>query len=146
MNTLQSLIFIPSFVINFDMITNTRHCYCLTNLSRRCLLQERLPLCQNVHGIVDKVHVNVNGVNPRCAELNSDLLVHQLVSIESLQSRFGFVRGAELHQTPGLEDAILHGNLKKSWNKLLDKFYTIIWFRKAFYHDHRMLYVPLYYW
>lgn len=66
------------------------------------------------HWVVDKVHVDVDGVNVGDAVLDPDLLVVELGSPEGLHGGLCLLRRVVLHQAPVLEHAVLLSNLKYS--------------------------------
>ena len=77
------------------------------SLVHQCLLLSSL------RGVINKTHVDVDGVIVRNAILDSDWLIVELSVLESLHGVLSLLRGVELHQPPVMEDSILLSNLEQ---------------------------------
>ena len=78
------------------------------SLVHQCLLLSSL------RGVINKTHVDVDGVHARDAELHAEAVPGgDLVAVDPLARRLRLLARLELDQAPLLDHAVLHGDLQR---------------------------------
>ena len=70
-----------------------------------------------VHGIVDKGHVNVDGMNPRNTELDTNLMTIDSFALKGLHCGLGVLTSLVLNESPVVNYAVLDGYLQRVKDK-----------------------------
>ena len=65
-----------------------------------------------LHRIVDKTHINIDGVDVWNTILDPDWHLVQFSVDQCLHGGLGLLGGVELHQAPVLEDTVFLGDLR----------------------------------